>query len=176
METSTETTARTDSATVEARSSEAEARARVDVDAVEMYNAGGLRCRVVPVDVAERWASRALHAEAGWERSIIRAQVAEQERDEARGVRDELGAAYREAIGVPESQHQRARMERIASALEEAEAEIERLNNQVASVEALADEMAGQHGQCWNSLFARRIRAALGDSSVSECGPEPSER
>lgn len=28
-------------------------------------------------------------------------------------------------------------------------------------VEALAEEMAGQHGQCWNSITARRIRDAL---------------
>lgn len=28
-------------------------------------------------------------------------------------------------------------------------------------VQALAEEMAGQHGQCWNSITARRIRDAL---------------
>jgi len=31
----------------------------------------------------------------------------------------------------------------------------------VARVEALRDECAGQHGQCWNSIFARRIDTAL---------------
>lgn len=37
----------------------------------------------------------------------------------------------------------------------------DRLAAQVAAVEKLADEMAAQHGQCWNSIFARRVRDAL---------------
>src|SRR5690349_2771807 len=38
---------------------------------------------------------------------------------------------------------------------------VDRRDAKIQRVEELRDECAGQHGQCWNSIFARRIDAAL---------------
>lgn len=58
--------------------------------------------------------------------------------DAAEATRDELGAAYREAIGVPEEQHTRERMERMAAAVEALTAERDALAERV---DTLRDEL-----------------------------------
>ena len=56
------------------------------------------------------------------------------------------------------------------------EAERDRLAEVVARVEALAETMANEHGQSWNSITARRIRIHLSGPTPAETpqnGPEP---
>jgi hypothetical protein len=56
---------------------------------------------------------------------------------------------------------QSARLEAIAKDVQALLDALEELQAKLARVEALAEECEGQHGQCWNSIFARRIRTAL---------------
>ncbi len=103
-------------------------------------------------------------AERQWHRYIVdaeraqaRAEQAERERDEVRDTLRELQEAYRTAIGVPESHHQRERMERIASAYEQAEVTL-------ARVRALADEASWTKETVNGServVLADDLRAAL---------------
>lgn len=44
-------------------------------------------------------------------------------------------------------------------------AERDALAAQLGAVRELAEECDGQRGQCWNWLFARRLRRALGEGS-----------
>ncbi|HKY58361.1 MAG TPA: hypothetical protein VJL80_10010 [Aeromicrobium sp.] len=88
--------------------------------------------------------------------------------------RDALGDAYREAIGVPESQHQRERMERIASAYEQAVAERDAAQARLAKVAKMRDlwrESAGED----RDMESKTIRAvaayldvALSDEGIGQ--------